>query len=136
MIYEFTIQYVTIDEKGNDKTVKETYATEKFNFFSEVEAFALEEFAFCKAIDVIAIKRSAVKEIANRLNDLNDLVWEATVQQSTTIDDVEKIMKYRMLLFAPSFDAAKTFIGQYMQQGYGDMELVGLKQTKIKDIFL
>ena len=42
-------------------------------------------------------------------------------------------MKYRILLFAPTFDKAKAFVTEYLAQGY-DMELVSLKLTKLTDV--
>ena len=131
MIHEFQIQYTTVDKNGNEKSIKETYATESFELFGEVEKFALEQF---QDSDVIAVKRSKVKEIANKRTSAGDFVWEATLQQVYLVDDEEKQMKYKVLLFASSFDKAKLFINEYMKQGYGDMELVSLKMTKIIDV--
>lgn len=133
MIYEFTVQHIGVDEKGNDKVVKETYITENKELFAEVEALALSKFEGYTDLDVIAIKRSKVKEIANAKKEETDMVWEATIQQTMVIDEVEKVMKYRILLFAETFDKAKAFITEYLQQGY-DMELVSLKLTKIIDV--
>lgn len=135
MIYKFQIQYVAVDESGNDKQMKENYVTEQFNMFSEVENFALEYFSAFTDIDVVEIKRDArIKEIANSRSNGDDMIWEAVVQETFLIEDKEKKSKYRMLLFAPSFDSAKAFITEYMKQGYNDMKLVSLKLTKYIDV--
>jgi len=134
MIYVFQISSTTIDDNGNDKICKEWYATEKFNTFSEVENYAMEHFDYLTDLDVIAIKRCKVQEIANQRTDANDLVWEAIVKQTFDIEGVKKVRKYRILLFATTFDKAKTFIAEYIKQGYDDMELMSLKETNILDV--
>ena len=130
MIHEFQIQYTTVDKNGNEKSIKETYATESFELFGEVEKFALEQF---QDSDVIAVKRSKVKEIANKRTSAGDFVWEATLQQVYLVDDEEKQMKYKVLLYAPTFESAKKIISEYIKQGYS-LELVSLKITKFVDI--
>ena len=134
MIHEFQIQYTTVDNNGNDKIAKETYVTESHTCFADVETFAYDTFGNLTDIDVTVVKRSRVKEVVNRRTGEQDLVWEATVQETFVIDDVEKTMKYRLLLFAVSFDDAKSLINYHLKQGYNDMELVSLKLTKIKDV--
>lgn len=134
MIYVFQISSTTIDINGNDKIEKEWYATEKFNTFSEVENYAMKHFDYIQDLDVIAIKRCKVQEIANKKEDANDVVWEAIVKQNFDIEGVKKVRKYRLLLFATTFDKAKTFITEYIKQGYDDMELMSLKETNILDV--
>lgn len=133
MIYEFQIQYVKVDGNGNDKNVKESYVTESCETFGDVEGFAFDRFQELTGLDVVAIKRSKVHEIANYRNSEYDFVWEATIETRYTIDEVEKVVKYKILLYATSFDDAKSFVCNYIKQGY-DMELTSLKVTKIKDV--
>ena len=134
MIYEATIQFVTIDNKGNDKTMKESYVIENAELFSEVENKMLEDYAGLTALDVIAIKRSSVKEIANTRQYNDDVIWEATMQSVFHDDEGnEKYTKYKVLFYSKNSASANAFIEEYMKQGY-DLELIGLKLTKFIDV--
>lgn len=134
MIYESTIQYVTIDDKGNDKTVKASYVIENAELFSEAENKMLEDFAGLTDLDVIAIKRSNVKEIANTRQYDDDMIWEATMQSVFHDDEGnEHYTKYKVLFYSKNSATANTFITEYMKQGY-DLELIGLKLTKFVDV--
>ena len=134
MIYEATIQFVTIDNKGNDKTMKESYVIENAELFSEVENKMLEDYAGLTALDVIAIKRSNVKEIANTRQYNDDVIWEATMQSVFHDDEGnEKYTKYKVLFYSKNSASANAFIEEYMKQGY-DLELIGLKLTKFIDV--
>ena len=134
MIHEATIEYVAIDENGNDRKVKENYIVDSLGCFTEVEEKLVEDFMSFTAMDVTAIKRSKVKEIANSRASDDDLIWEATVQDVFHAEDgSEKELKYKILLFSKTFDSAKAFITEYLKQGF-DMSLVSLKLTKFKDV--
>lgn len=134
MIYEGTIQYITIDNKGNDKSKKETYVIENQNFFAEVENVLHTEFEAHTDLDVIAIKRSKVREIVNTRRDADDRLWMAEMQDVFTDDEgEEKEIKYKVLLYAHSFDDAKSIVTQYAMQGF-NMLLVSLKLTKFVDV--
>lgn len=136
MIYEGTISYVGVDNRGNDKTIKENYVMQDRETFGDAESCLYNEFKDDRLtdFDVIALKRSSIKEIANQRTNDNDLLWIAELQ-NTFIDDngVEKITKYKVLFYSQTFDSAKTFISNYIKQGY-DLDLVSLKLTKFKDI--
>lgn len=134
MIYEATISYVGINDKGNDVVIKESYILQDKESFGDVEDTMLSEFNnVLTDMDVIAIKRSRIKEVANsRVND--DKIYLATISD-TFVDDNsnEKEIKYIVALFAKDFDNAKAFISEYLKQGYG-MQLKSLKETKFIDV--
>lgn len=133
MIYEASVQYTGRDNDGNDITVKEKYVLEDEPSFSSVEE-RLYKIFLDKDFDVTAIKRSKIKEIANRRVGQEDLMWISEVQD-VFHDDAgnEKYMKYKILFYSRTFDTAKTFITEYIKQGY-DMTLVSLKLTKFIDV--
>lgn len=133
MIYEASVQYTGRDNDGNDITVKEKYVLEDEPSFSSVEERLYKIFSD-KDFDVTAIKRSKIKEIANRRVGQEDLMWIAEVQD-VFHDDAgnEKYMKYKILFYSRTFDTAKTFITEYIKQGY-DMTLISLKLTKFIDV--
>ena len=66
MIYEGTISYMKIDKNGNEKVIKESYIVDNVETFADAELALFEEFKSLNAIDIIAIKRSRLKEIANK----------------------------------------------------------------------
>lgn len=134
MIYEATISYVGINDKGSEVTIKDSYILQDKESFSDVEETLYSEFGqMYSDFDVQAIKRSRIKEVANsRVND--DKIYLATISD-TFVDDNsnEKEIKYIVALFAKDFDNAKAFISEYLKQGYG-MQLKSLKETKFIDV--
>jgi hypothetical protein len=134
MIHEATITYIDIDEKGNDRNVKENLVIENEESFAKVEDKLYEMYQDMTDIDVIAIKRSKVKEIANKRESIDDKIWEAIVADYFTDENgVQKELKYKILLYSKTFDGAKAFIGEYLKQGF-NMALVGLKCTKFVEV--
>lgn len=134
MLYEATVTFTVIDDNGNDKTKKESVILENLDTFTEVEARMYDEYDGNTALDVIAIKRSQLKEIANRRNDENDKIFISEVCD-TTVDDKgkEKEMSYQIAFFSPSIDNAKVFIDNYLKQSY-NMRMKVLKETKFVDV--
>lgn len=136
MIWETTIQFVGIDKKGNDKTIKEKYVVLYEELFGTVEVRLHEKFGHDHAdFDVADIKRSNIREVANKREHDDDLLWLATLQDTFVDENTgeEKATNYKVLFFAQTFDTAKTFISEYIRQGY-NLELVGLKLTKFIDV--
>lgn len=136
MIYEGTIQYVTIDKNGNDKNNKCSYIIEQAETFGEVETKLYEEFDGQTALDVTAIKRSKLREVVNMRSTDEEKVFIADVA-STFIDEdteEEKVTIYKMALYAENYDVAYKRITEYLKQGYNDLEIVSLKKTSFIDI--
>lgn len=134
MIHEATITYVTIDDKGNDKNVKENFVVDGLGCFAEVEYRLVDYFSSLTGLDVVAIKRSKVKEIANTRQEDDDKLFLAELMDTFDADDgTTKELKYKILVFSKTFDTAKAFITEYCKQGY-NMELVSLKLTKFVDV--
>ena len=136
MIYEATIQFVKIDNKGNDRSVKQSFAIENKETFAEVEYKLYEEFEGYTGLDVIAIKRSKAKEVANTRTYDDERIWEAIVKDVYTDDDGEETeMKYKILFFAKGVNNAMNYITEYLKQGF-DMQLVALKETSLCDVIV
>ena len=62
MLYEVQISYTTLD----DKAVKEQYLIEAQEFFANAEHEMYKQFSTCDNLDVTKIKRSNIKEVANK----------------------------------------------------------------------
>lgn len=136
MIYEVQITYVTVDNKGNDKNVKNNLVVQNAISFADAEEAGYEygQGLNLNEVDVVGVKRSKVKEILNTCQHNDDLIWQAELMDVFHDDEGnEKEIKYKTILFAQSFDSAKAFISEYMRQGY-DMSLVSLKLTKFTTV--
>lgn len=134
MIYEATIQYISIDKRGNDKVNKEKYIIGDAETFTDVERKMYEEFQDLTDIDVITIKRSGIKEIANTRQDNDDKVFLSTLIDVFTDDNgEEKETKYLVAFYAKDIAHAYAFIREYIQQGY-NLDFVELKKTKFIEV--
>lgn len=130
MIYEVKVQYA-----NEDKLVKEQNVVEGYDLFAEVEARLYSIYNGFKDLEVTAVKRSKIREIANKRESPDDLIWVAELMDVYTNDEGEETeIKYKILLFAKTFDGAKAFITEYMKQGY-QMQLVSLKLTNFIEVY-
>ena len=134
-MYELQINYVTVDNRGNDKNVKENLVLLNATSFTEAEEMGYKYGDGLTDIDVVSIKRSKIKEVLNERSNDTDLIWQAELMTLFYDDEGnEKQIKYKTILFAQTFDAAKAFVTEYMRQGYDDMSLVSLKLTKFINV--
>lgn len=134
MIYEATITHIVIDDKGNDKTKKERFIIDNMETFSEVESMLFEEYGSLREFDVPAIKRSNIKEIANKRQSDEDKIYIAEIEDVFTTDTgEEKPIKYKIVFFSSEFDNALYFITEFLKQGF-DMSLISLKQSNFVDV--
>lgn len=134
MIFEATVSHISVDEEGYVKCIKERYVVDDKELFSEVEEMLLTKFSELNEVDIPSIKRSKVREIANKRATPREHIWLATLAD-TFIDEngVEKETKYGIYIFADGIDESLKRVLAYMEQGY-DMHLVQLKETKIVDV--
>ena len=137
MIYEGTISYETITNKGNTRTVKESYLIENVETFSQAET-ALVSFMQASTnihtdFDVVALKRSKIKEIANTNRDTEKMFVATLTDVFTDNEGNEKEMKYDIAFFSLNINTAHVFINEYIKQGYC-MEMHCLKQVKFLDV--
>lgn len=135
MIYEATTTHIVIDDKGNDKNKKERFIIDGMETFSEVESMLFEEYGTLREFDVPAIKRSNIKEIANKRQSDEDKIYIAEIEDIFTTDTgEEKPIKYKIVFFSSSnFDDALYFITEFLKQGF-DMSLISLKQSNFIDV--
>lgn len=134
-MWETTSIYVKQDKNGNDKNVRMNVIVENQPTFGAAESLLYHTFSDeLTGFEVVAIRQSKVKEIANSSTSDDDLIWCAELQDVFHDDDgSEKTLRYKILLFAKTFDSAKAFISEYMKQAY-DMSLVSLKLTRFIDV--
>lgn len=134
MIWEATVSYVAIDDKGNDKTVKASLVCENLGTFSEVEEKLFGMYELQTDFEVVAIKRSKIREIANKELEEPCKIFTATLTDTFTNDDgAEKEMKYIIAFFAKNMECAHSFVSEYVKQGY-DMSVKEIKETKFEEV--
>lgn len=136
MYYEGIISYTSINEKGNDVCRKEQFIMECCESFADAEEQLYNYANGLTDVDVIAIKRSKIKEVANKRQDKEDAIWLVELQTIFLTDEgEEKELKYKVLVFAKTLDNAKSFMSEYVKQGYS-MDIVSIKKTKLKDVLI
>ena len=134
-MYEIKITYLA-EKNGKEKIVKENLILEHAESFSDAEEIGYEYASGLKAVDVTDIKRSRIKEVLNARQSQEDLIWQAELLDVFhDEDDKETQLKYKVVLFAPTFDRAKSFIVEYMKQGY-DMTLISIQLTNFLDVLI
>lgn len=129
MYYETKVKFT---EKASGETKKQGLIVDA-ELFGEAE---MQSFYYAQGatdIDVEAIKRSAVKEFVNNLQDEDEQIYFARLS-SETIDDKGKVKKvfYTVALFAHSFDEAKNITNQYLKQGMEDMTIEAIAVKKLE----
>lgn len=136
-MYEITISYTAVNPKnGSDVTKKERLILEHAESFADAEQIGYDYGSGLTGIDVIAIKRSALKEIVNERQSEEEKIFLATIVDKFYDADKDETTetKYTVALFALDMNKAHQVVRDYMKQGLEDMELVGLKCTKIVDV--
>jgi len=135
-MYEGTIAYTTMDGKGNDKVVKTQYVLEQCEGFGEAETRLYDH---CNELglrdaEVVALKRSAVREVANRRTMPDERIWLCEVEDTFKTDDGdEKVMRYKLLGYALDFNAARAMFTAFLAQGYS-MNIVTIKKTRLEEV--
>lgn len=137
-MYEIKLNYVVVDEKGNDRSKTESLILEHAELFGDAEQMGYDYGSGFTGIDVIAIKRSKLKEIVNEkpFGDETCKIYVAQIVDHFVDVDTEetKDIKYSVALFAHDMNEAHQAIGQYMKQGLEDMDLIGIKETNFTDV--
>lgn len=133
MFYEAVSRRTVKDKNGNDKKVLEKFIVNNCELCAEVEQKLLEEFN--GENDVTLVKESNLMEFVNDRTEDSQNIFLAKLE-STTIDEAgeEKVITYNVALFGEDISEAHTIMGNYIQQGMGDLEVVSLKKTKIVDL--
>lgn len=132
MFYEGTIKVTKMDEKGNDKEVKESFIVENAELFGEVEQKLLELYN-CEC-EVIAIKRANIMEIVNQPSEDRKIFKAKLI--SIFVDDKgkEKETSYYVLLFAKDTEQAIAIMKNYVEAGLQDLGIKAIVETKFLEV--
>lgn len=117
---------------GKVKKKIETYIIDE-EVFAQAEYAAMSHLEQYKSdgevedFEITGLKLSIVKEIITQYE--GDYTFIATLRDTTLLDDgSEKIIKYKVLLWANNITEAMTHTREIAQQGY-DMQIDGLKEV-------
>lgn len=129
MFYEITAKTKETNANGKEVPVNHKYLTEQ-GFYAEAEHVILQQHP---DNETYAIKKSKLMEVLNSPTD-DSRAFVATLQQEYDIDGNKSAMKYDVLLFAEDFDKARQIVREHLRQGYDEMELVKLSESKIEAV--
>lgn len=133
-MYEIQLNYVVVDEKGNDRNTKENLILEHAESFADAEQIGYDYGSGLTGIDVVAIKRSKIKEIANERTSDDEKIFLATLVDIFHNDDgSEKEMKYTIAFFSKNMASANAYINEYAKQGY-NMSITKIVESKFNDV--
>lgn len=104
---------------------EEVFAQAEYAAMSHLEQYKSD--GEVEAFEITGLKLSIVKEIITQYE--GDYTFIATLRDTTLLDDgSEKIIKYKVLLWANNIAEAMTHTREIAQQGY-DMQIDGLKEV-------
>ena len=134
---EATFSSVLVKDDGSERKVTEKYIIDNGLSFTDAEDILLSLFGNdAKDFEILSIKKSKVREIVNTRQSDDDLIWLAEMMDVFLTDEGdEKQMKYKVLVFAKTFDNAKVIMSDYMKQGF-NMSLISLKVTGFLDVLV
>lgn len=133
-MFEAIIGYVTVKDNGDDKQVKERFICEKNDSFSDVESMLYEMYGDLTGFEVVDIKRSKLKEVANKRENDKQHIFIATLVDVFSDDEGnEKEMKYDVAFHSETMDTAYSFIKKYASQGY-NMSIDKIKKSGFSEV--
>lgn len=133
-MFEAVIGYVAVNDKGEDKNVKERYIIENGTSFTDVESTLFDKFGTLTGFEVVDIKRSKLKEVANKRDNEEQKIFVATLVDVFHEDDgTEKEIKYDVAFHSETMDSAYKFIKEYASQGY-NMSIDKIKKTNFLEV--
>lgn len=104
---------------------EEVFAQAEYAVMSHLEQYKTD--GEVEDFEITGLKLSIVKEIITQYE--GDYTFIATLRDTTLLDDgSEKIIKYKVLLWASNIAEAMTHTREIAQQGY-DMQIDGLKEV-------
>ena len=104
---------------------EEVFAQAEYAVMSHLEQYKSD--GEVEDFEITGLKLSIVKEIITQYE--GDYTFIATLRDTTLLDDgSEKVIKYKVLLWANNIAEAMTHTREIAQQGY-DMQIDGLKEV-------
>ena len=134
MYYEGQTKKTTIDEKGRAKKVTQKYIIENCPDCGYAYE-RIKDVAQVEGDEIVYVKQCAIMEFANERRSENELIFVAIVG-SVFVDDMgnEKSMKYKIACFANNIEEATQIVRDLLKQGYGDINLISVKQSNYIDL--
>lgn len=131
MLYEVIVIYKKLNEKGLEKEYKEQILVDNCDICSEVELKVLQ--LFNGKASCICIKQSKIREVAYEMEDANKQKYYKVFIKQDFVDDNgnSKELKYPVLIASHSTLDATQRAKEYIKQGYNNMYLGDITETKI-----
>lgn len=132
MFYHGSIKVNKLNEKGEEKEVKESYIIENIDLFAEAEQKLLE--LYDGQCDPFDIRRLNIMEIVNQPFEDSKIFKSKLI--STFVDDKgkEKETSYHVILFAKNIENANSIIREYVKSGLQDFEIKSISETKYLEV--
>lgn len=132
MYYEVRTRatYIEPNEKTREKT--ESFVVGDCGSFTDAEKKVMDYFD--NTCEVIGMKRSRIMEFTNKPKDGDSIFLARVADVFVTDSGKEKETNYFMGIWAPDIKTAHAGITEYLRQGYGDIRLKGISQTKFIDV--
>lgn len=134
MYYERQVKKTVVDEKGRSKKATVKYIVENCpNCGYAYEC--IREASEVEGDEIVFVKQCAIMEFANERRSENELIFVAIVG-SVFVDEMgnEKSMKYKIACFAYNLEEATQIVRDLLKQGYGDINLISVKQSNYVDL--
>lgn len=134
MFYHGSIKVNKLNEKGEEKEVKESYIIENIDLFAEAEQKLLELYdGQCNPFD---IRRLNIMEIVNQPFEDSKIFKSKLI--STFVDDKgkEKETSYNVILFAKDTENAISIMKEYVKSGLQDLVIKSISETKYLEVLI
>lgn len=134
MFYHGSIKVNKLNEKGEEKEVKESYIIENIDLFAEAEQKLLE--LYDGQCDPFDIRRLNIMEIVNQPFEDSKIFKSKLI--STFVDDKgkEKETSYHVILFAKDTENAISIMKEYVKSGLQDLVIKSISETKYLDVLI
>ena len=134
MYHEVTIKHHVEGAGGTMRAETSRIIVGNALLFAEAEYKAMQ-WADDDGAEVTAIKRSGIREFANGSSD-GKRIYFLTLQQLEKDEKTgkEKTLRYTVGLYANDMTGAKANAERYMSQGLDGLEMVGINQTKFREV--
>ena len=120
----------TIDDKVRKRT--ETFLVADCELFSNAEYRVLstltneQEAGTVTSAEIVSLRQSVIKEVADQFKGSSNFI--ATLKDIFHDDGTERVLKYKILLWANTLTEANHNVQQLAHEGY-DMQIEGIKQV-------
>lgn len=137
ILFETSIRYNRIKDRGVQETCTETYLVEALSFSQAEASITIEMQPYITGdFDIPAIKRISVADIIDRHNSDADKYFRAKLTYITINERTmkEKRQSFNYIVRANDIDSAHAAVVAYMKQSLQDYVIAKLEETRIVEL--